>query len=297
VEIGSRSQWLPALGAFASAARHLSFARAGEELHLTAAAISHHVRKLEAALGVPLFQRQPRGVALTAEGRRLADAASNALGELDDVIAALARARAVPRLRLSVLPSLASGWLLPRLAGFVAANPELRISIDSERGMARFDDGGVDLGLRYGPGQWAGLSAHYLMDDALFAAASPTLAGLDQVTDPAHIARLPLIADLSPQSWPDWFRAAGVRRVRLAEMHSFSDTSDALKAAVAGIGVVLARQRLAAPLLADGRLRRLPGPLVPARYAYYLVHPSHRAPSEAATRFITWVQAEAGRRD
>lgn len=291
--IGSRSQWLPALGAFASAARHLSFARAGEELHLTAAAISHHVRKLEAALGVPLFQRQARGVALTAEGRRLADAANSALGELDEAIGQLSRSRRVPRLRISVLPSLASIWLVPRLARFISANPDIRVSLESERGLTRFDDGGADLGLRFGPGQWPGLIAHPLMDEQLFAAAAPTLPGVEEVREPADVARLPLIADLSPQSWPDWFRAAGVRRVRLAEMHSFSDTSDALQAAASGIGAVLARQRLAAGLLADGRLQRLPGPVVPARFGYFLVHPSHRPPSEPASRFIGWLQQEA----
>lgn len=292
-----RAQWLPALGAFASAARHHSFARAGEELHLTAAAVSHHVRKLEAALGVALFQRQPRGVTLTAEGRRLADAAHNALGELDEAIAQLRRAREAPCVRLSALPSLASVWLVPRLPAFVEANPDVRLHVDSDRGLARFDDGGVDLALRYGLGSWPGLTAHRLMGDSLFAAAAPALIERQNIRSVADIARLPLIADLSPQSWPDWFRAAGLRRVRLAEMHSFSDASDALAAAVAGVGAVLARQRLAAGLIADGSLARLPGPTVPARNGYFLVHPAQRRPSEPATRFIEWLQAEAARED
>jgi LysR family transcriptional regulator, glycine cleavage system transcriptional activator len=251
------------------------------------------VRKLEAALGLALFQRQPRGVTLTAEGRRLADAAHNALGELEQAIAQLLRARDAPCVRLSVLPSLASAWLLPRLARFAAAHPSIRIHLDSDRGLARFDDGGVDLALRYGPGTWPGLAAHYLMGDVMFAAASPALIERHGIQSAADVARLPLIADLSPQSWPDWFRAAGQRRVRLAEMHSFSDATDALQAAVAGIGAVLARQRLAAPLLADGRLVQLPGPAVPARFAYYLVHAAQRTPSEPAARFIEWLQAEA----
>jgi LysR family transcriptional regulator, glycine cleavage system transcriptional activator len=289
---GLRGQWLPALAAFASAARHHNFARAGAELHLTAAAVSHHVRKLEAALGVPLFQRQPRGVALTAEGRRLADAASLALGELDAAIAQLQRAREAPRVRISTLPSLASNWLVPRLPRFAERHPRIRIHVDSDRGLARFEDGGIDLALRYGLGVWPGLAARHLMDDCLVAAASPALIARHAVETAADVARLPLIADLSPQSWPDWFRAAGVRRVRLAEMHSFSDASDALAAAVAGVGAVLARRRLAGAQLADGRLQALPGPVVPARYAYFLVHPVDRPPSEPAARFIDWLQEE-----
>jgi LysR family transcriptional regulator, glycine cleavage system transcriptional activator len=290
-----RAHWLPALGAFASAARHHSFARAGEELHLTAAAISHHVRKLEAALGVALFQRQPRGVTLTAEGRRLADAAHNALGELDEAIAQLLRARQAPCVRLSSLPSLTSAWLVPRLPRFVDAHPGIRIHLDSDRGLARFDEGGVDLALRYGLGVWPGLAAHWLMGDTLIAAAAPALIERHGIESVADVARLPLIADLSPQSWPDWFRAAGQRRVRLAEMHSFSDAADALAAAVGGVGAVLARQRLAEDLLVDGRLQRLPGPSVPARFSYFLVHPAQRPPSEPAARFIEWLQAEAAR--
>ncbi len=291
--IGKRSQWLPALGAFASAARHLSFARAADELHLTAAAVSHHVRKLEAALGVTLFQRQPRGVALTAEGRRLADAAHSALGELDDAVALLRQARTVPRVRVSVLPSLASSWLVPRLPRFFALHPEIRLSIDSDRGLTRFETGGTDLALRYGPGQWPGLAAVPLMGDELFAVASPRLPGVEQVQCAADVARLPLIADLSPQSWPDWFRAAGVRRVRLSEMHSFSDTTDAVQAAVAGVGAVLARRVLARDAMSDGRLLRLPGPVVAARFGYFVVHPAERPPSEPAARFIGWLQQEA----
>jgi LysR family transcriptional regulator, glycine cleavage system transcriptional activator len=290
-----RARWLPALGAFASAARHQNFARAAAELHLTAAAVSHHVRRLEAVLGMALFQRQARGVALTAEGRRLADATHNALGEIDEAIAALLRAREAPRVRISALPSLASAWLVPRLPRFAAAYPEVRIHLDSDRGLARFDEGGVDLALRYGLGTWPGVTAYFLMDDTLVAAAAPALVERHGIATPADVARLPLIADLSPQSWPDWFRAAGLRRVRLAEMHSFSDATDALQAAVAGVGAVLARRRLAVNLLADGRLVPLPGPTVPARFGYYLVHPAQRLPSEPATRFIEWLQTEAAR--
>jgi LysR family transcriptional regulator, glycine cleavage system transcriptional activator len=290
-----RSHWLPALGAFASAASHHSFARAGAELHLTAAAISHHVRKLEAALGVALFQRQARGVTLTAEGRRLADAVHNALGEVDAAIAHLVHARDAPRVRISALPSLASAWLVPRLPRFAALHPDIRIHLDSDRSLARFDEGGVDLALRYGPGTWPGMTAHFLMDDTLFAAASPALIERHRIATAADVARLPLIQDLSPQSWPDWFRATGLRRVRLAEMHSFSDATDALQAAVAGVGAVLARKRLASSLLADGRLVLLPGPAVPARFSYFLVHPSQRQASEPAARFIEWLQHEAAR--
>src|SRR5689334_11673827 len=164
-----RSDWLPALAAFESAARHQNFAHAAEELHLTASAVSHHVRKLESRLGVPLFQRHARGVALTAEGRRLADAASNALSDLAAVLGGLRPSPTGPeRLRISTLHSITYTWLMPRLPRFVAANPHVRLTIDTEAALTRFDDGGPDLALRHGAGHWAGLNAHYVMDDELF---------------------------------------------------------------------------------------------------------------------------------
>jgi DNA-binding transcriptional LysR family regulator len=288
-----RSDWLPALAAFESAARHQNFAHAAEELHLTASAVSHHVRKLESRLGVALFQRHARGVALTAEGRRLAVAASTALSDLGAVLGGLKPARGAPeRLRVSTLHSITYTWLMPRLPRFLAAHPDVRLTIDTEPALTRFDEGGPDLALRHGPGHWAGLTAHYVMDDELFPVASASLPGVEAVLTPADIARLPLIGDLARQGWPDWFRAVGVHGATLDERHVFSDSTDALMAAVHGLGAALARRRIVAPYLADGRLQRLPGPALTARWGYYLVHPSHRRLRPAARAFIDWLLAE-----
>jgi DNA-binding transcriptional LysR family regulator len=288
-----RSALLPALAAFSAAARHQNFARAAAELHLTASAISHHVRKLEATLGVILFQRHARGVVLTPEGRLLADAAGSALADVESVLDGLRHARRSERVRISVLPSLTATWLMPRLGRFAAAHPDILLAIDSDRALTRFDDSGPDLGIRYGPGRWPGLAVRFLMDDTLFPVATCALAhGIDK---PARIASLPLITDSAPEGWREWFRAAGVRGVRLADMHAISDSADGLDAASAGLGAVLARKRLAAAHLADGRLQRLPGPELPARYAYYLVYPEHRAPGRAATVFASWIEREAQR--
>ena len=160
-----RSDWLPALAAFESAARHQNFAHAAEELHLTASAVSHHVRKLESRLGVALFQRHARGVSLTAEGRQLADAAGNALADLDGTLRGLRATRQdVPRVRITTLHSLSFSWLLPRLPRFAARHPDIGLGFETEAGLARFDDGGPDLGIRHGPGHWPGLTAHALME-------------------------------------------------------------------------------------------------------------------------------------
>ncbi|MBN8471806.1 LysR family transcriptional regulator [Corallococcus exiguus] len=284
---------LPALAAFESAARHQNFARAAEELHLTASAVSHHVRKLEDRLGVALFQRHARGVALTAEGRQLADAASNALSDMDHVLGGLKHSRDEDAVvRVTTVHSLAYAWLLPRMPEFTTRHPRIRIHVDTEMALTRFDEGGPDLGIRYGQGPWPGLSAQPLMDDALFPVASARLAGIEHVRDAADVAKLPLIADLSRQGWQDWFRSAGVRGARFEERYSFSDTTGALMAAVQGLGAALAREKIATPYFADNRLIRLPGPIVPTRASYFVVYPAHRRLRPAARLFVDWLLAQ-----
>lgn len=285
-----RPDWLPALAAFESAARHQNFAHAAEELHLTASAVSHHVRKLEARLGVSLFQRHARGVSLTTEGRRLADAAGSALTDLDGTLRDLrAGSDERDRVTITALHSFTNIWLIPRLPDFTAQHPQVRLVFDTEIALARFDDGGPDLGIRHGPGHWPGLTAHHLLDDPLFPVASPLLAGIDAVHAPAEIARLPLVSDRSRHGWSDWFRHAGVHGVALDQRYDFTDSTDMLEAAAHGLGAALARTHIVAPWLASGRLRRLPGPELPARYAYHVVYPAHRRLRPAARAFVDWL--------
>ena len=136
-----RADLLPALAAFESAARHQNFAHAAEELHLTASAVSHHVRKLESRLGVTLFQRHARGVSLTAEGRQLADAAGSAMADMESVVRSLRIARTEQdRVHITTLHSLTYTWLQPRLPQFAALHPQVRLTVDTEVALTRFDD-------------------------------------------------------------------------------------------------------------------------------------------------------------
>jgi LysR family glycine cleavage system transcriptional activator len=288
-----RPALLPALGVFACAARHLNFARAAEELHLTASAVSHHVRKLEATLGVVLFERHARGVTLTGEGRRLADAAALAVADLQAVAESLGKVRDTARLRINTLHSFAYCWLLPRLPRFLAQHPDLRVSVTTDMALTRFEDGGADLAIRHGPGHWPGLSAHHLMDDALFPVASPALPGIDRIVEPHDLVRLPLLSDLATQGWQDWFRAAGSRALRLPPMHQLSDSTDVMRAAVYGMGVALARKHIAMPYLQRYELVRLPGPALKTRFSYCAVHPAHRPLDPTAAAFIDWLKREA----
>lgn len=285
-----RPDWLPALAAFESAARHQNFAHAAEELHLTASAVSHHVRKLESRLGVSLFQRHARGVSLTAEGRQLADAAGSAMADMESVVRSLRIARTeLDRVHITTLHSLTYTWLQPRLPQFAALYPHIRLNVDTEVALTRFDEGGPDLGIRHGPGHWAGLTAHHIMDDYLFPVASPHLPDIGNVRDPADITRLPLVSDLARQGWHDWLRAADVHGAAVEERYRFTDSTAALNAAVHGLGAALARDKIVAPYLAAGVLVRLPGPALKARWGYYVVHPSHKRLKPAARLFVDWL--------
>jgi len=288
-----RPALLPALGVFAVAARHQNFAHAADELHLTASAVSHHVRRLESLLGTVLFQRHARGVRLTAEGRQLADAAAAALSDINAVAGNLHPQADIEPLRITTLRSLSYCWLVPRLTRFTRLHPRMRIELQTSSELVRFDENGPELGIRYGLGQWPGLAAHHLMDDELCPVASPALPGIDALRDPSQIATLPLISDMSPQGWRDWFRAAGVRGLELTAQHIFSDSTDAMRAAVYGIGAVLARKHIAQPYLQRYELVRLPGPALKARYAYYIVHAEHRPLSPTAVAFMDWLKREA----
>jgi LysR family transcriptional regulator, glycine cleavage system transcriptional activator len=285
-----RPDWLPALAAFEAAARHQNFAHAAEELHVTASAVSHHVRKLEARLGIALFQRHARGVVLTPEGRQLADAAGNALSDVEGVLRDLRSGQGNRELvRVATLHSLTTAWLLPRLPEFFDRHPRVRIAIDTEIALTRFDDSGPDLAIRHGPGQWPGHSAHLLMGDALFPVASPSLPGASDARNAAAVSRLPLVSDLARQGWQDWFRAAGVHGATPDIRCTFTDSTDALEAAAHSLGVALAREKIAAPWLDSGRLLRMPGPQLATRWSYYAVYPSHRRPHRAAQAFIDWL--------
>ncbi|WMJ68477.1 LysR substrate-binding domain-containing protein [Stenotrophomonas sp. 24(2023)] len=289
-----RPSLLPALGVFAVAARHANFAQAAQELNLTASAVSHHVRRLEEVLDTRLFLRHARGVRLTAEGRQLADAASAAFADVAAVAHHLQPdAESVP-LRVATLRSLSYCWLVPRLPRFQQRHPHIHIELHTGSGLDRYDENGPQVGIRYGMGQWPGLHAQHLMDDELFPVASPSLPGVEALQDPAGISELPLLADLSPQGWRDWFRHARLRAPSpLPQAHTFSDSTDAMRAAVYGMGAVLARTHIAQPYLQRYEVVRLPGPAMKARYAYYVVHAEDQPPGPAARLFIDWLLEQA----
>jgi LysR family glycine cleavage system transcriptional activator len=288
---------LAALRAFEAAARHRNYSRAAAELGLTHSAVSHHLRGLEALLGVSLFRREGRAMVPTEDGQRLAVQVADAFERLQR---GLDEARAAPRraqiLTISVLPALASRWLVPRLAEFNERHPELDINLRATSLLADFVRDGVDLALRYGPGRWPGLASHLLMAEEVFPVCAPFYRGGVLPAAPAGLAdpAITLLRDRR-QPWRDWFASIGLDLPEPVRGPIHSDPGLLIEAAAAGQGVALARAALVRQDLADGRLVRLfaGNPAARTDFAYYVVYPAGPEPPAKVRLFRDWVLRQA----
>lgn len=285
---------LAALRTFEAAARHGNFSRAADELHITPGAVSHQMKTLERDLGVVLFERQSRGVALTDQGHHLAEAMREALDRIARGVAEL-RARPTRALTISVLPSFATHWLIPRLADFSRRHPDIDVNVRASQSLVDFASDDVDLAVRYGEGRWPGVVALKLMDEEVFPVCAPGFAGwqlpitLEELAN-ARLLHIPL------QPWSEWFRAIGANVSAKRRGLTFSETDLLLRAAVDGLGVALTRRILAQPELEAGRLVR-PVPFsVRAERSYFIVHPADPAPPQRLITFRDWLLRQATQR-
>ncbi|SDY95356.1 LysR family transcriptional regulator, glycine cleavage system transcriptional activator [Lysobacter sp. yr284] len=295
-----------ALRTFEAAARHLNFTRAAEEVGLTPAAVSHQIKDIEQQLGVTLFVRNSRSIALTAAGAELHRAAIEALATLQR---ALGRARRLDRddrsLRLSLSARVASNWLLPRLPRFKAAHPQWALSFDISDELRDFDADGIDLAIRFGRGGDAGLRSERLFGLNIVAVCSPALrdAGAPLREPRDLLARGACLSHVSWRSgsmvWPDWrqwMAAAGLDDFDDRACMAFADASHVVQAALDGHAVGLAELELIGADLAQGRLVRLFDhivlPLAPD-YAYRVVHPLSRDDDARVVALRDWLLEEA----
>ncbi len=200
---------MQALRAFEAAARMRSLTRAAESLHLTHGAISHQIKALEADFGVRLVERAGRGIRLTDEGERFASRVRIVLSDLADAVREVTE-RASPRqLRVSVMPSFAARWLLPRIGRFLAAHPDIDLDVGASAALADFRRDDIDAAIRYGGGNYPGAVAEHLMEDVYFPVCSPRLAGGRLPARPADLAHHTLLRSEN-EFWQPWFAAAGL---------------------------------------------------------------------------------------
>src|SRR5262245_10430447 len=228
---------------FEVAARHLSFTRAAQELHVTHSAISHQIKALEEWLGVPLFRRLNRSLVLTEAGQSYARPVREALEKLGEASRALRSREQTGSLTVSVMPSFAAKFLVPRLGGFRRAHPDIDVRISASERLVDFAREDVDVGIRYGRGNWPGLRVDRLVRVNIFPVCSPQLrAGPPPIVAPADLLQHTLMHDSDwPESmWARWLSIAGVKAEQLKPSLSFNYSSLMIQAAIDGLGVALA---------------------------------------------------------
>jgi LysR family transcriptional regulator of beta-lactamase len=278
---------LNALRAFESAARHLSFTRAADELCVTQTAISHQVKGLEQRLGVALFRRSNRGLKLTDEGLALAPALFEAFGAIDRLFEQFEAGGVCEVLTVSAVGTFVVGALLDRMPAFRAAYPLVDLRILTNNNKVDVVAEGLDYAIRFGDGAWHGCEAELICEAPLSPLCAPQLA--KQLSEPADLLRLTLLRSYRPQDWLAWFKAAGLGAVNL---HGplFDSSLIMAQAAIRGEGVALAPYGLFRRELDRGELVR-PFPIEADVGGYWLTWLKSRTPSAAMQAFRTWLMS------
>jgi LysR family glycine cleavage system transcriptional activator len=290
---------LNALRAFEVAARHLSFTRAGEELFVTAAAVSHQIKTLEESLGLMLFDRRPKSLMLTDAGRAYLPAIQQAFRQLAEATHQL-HARANPTtLKVNIPPTFAVKWLIPRLERFMKSHPGIDIKVSTSADMVDFAREDFDLAIRYGRGAYPGLYSVLCLPVEVFPVCSPALQqGKYPLRVPGDLKHHTLLHDASTYKdgsnpdWAMWLRFAGTEGIDATRGPSFWPSHLVIDAALDGLGVALVKRNWVERDLAAGYLVRPFDLSLPVEFAYYVIYPESRVNDHHITQFVKWIQSE-----
>ncbi|MBO6834821.1 MAG: transcriptional regulator GcvA [Alphaproteobacteria bacterium] len=295
---------LAALRAFEAAARHLSFKSASEELRVTPAAISQQIKTLEDYTGVKLFRRLTRALALTEAGKQAAPEVSAAFDQLEDAYVIMRSGGRAGPLTVSLPPSLASKWLVPRLGRFHERHPEIDLRIDANTRLVQFDKEAIDMAIRFGMGSYPGLKGEPLFQTRTLPVCSPKLTkGRNALKHPADLKNHTLIhlqetgAAAMEDTWAMWLRAAGIDDVDPTRGPRFNTYSLLIDAALAGHGVALVEYVFADEELTSGKLVQpfADVPILNANLGYHVVYPPHHADDPRLQAFRVWLFEERDR--
>jgi len=288
---------LELLPSFEAAARHLSFTKAADELALTQSAVSRQIHALEVALGGPLFERRTRALLLTERGRSLLNCAQDVLGQLDRTTRTLRGARDLHGVTLTTTPGFASLWLIPRLARFTGAHPEVDVRTSATNRVIDIERDGVDVAIRFCT-QQLGRGGTRLFGGQVTPVCSPRLVAASKhpLAAPADLRHFALLYLDEPQAawfdWDLWFHALGLDDFRPQRRLHFSQYDQMIQAAMSGQGMALGLELLVRELLHEGKLiapfRKTP---MPAR-AWYLLRSSASAGRVEVDAFVAWLTAE-----
>ena len=288
---------LNGLRAFEAAARHLSFTVAASELNVTQTAVSHQIRRLEEELGIRLFVRQNRALALTPEAKDYLPGVRAAFNDLRLATDRLLRRDDDHVLTVSTLASLAAKWLLPRLSTFQESHPGIDVRITTSPGLVDFRNGDVDAAIRYGRGHWPGTRADWLTADELFPVCSPALLEGDKpLRCPEDLVHHTLLHSSGgyDDDWRLWLTAAGLpSNISKQPGLTFDLIFLTLQAAIDGSGVAMGRTSYVEADIAKGRLVVPFKVTLPADAGFYLVTPEAKADPPKLTAFRQWLIASA----
>ena len=293
----SRLPSLNGLRAFEAAARHLSFTNAATELNVTQTAISHQIRRLEEELGIRLFVRQNRALALTPQAKDYLPGVRAAFNDLRLATDRLLRKDNDHVLTVSTLASLAAKWLLPRLSAFQEAHPGIDVRITTSTALVDFRSGDVDAAIRYGRGHWPGVRADWLTADELFPVCSPALlTGNRPLRSPQDLADHTFLHTSGgyDDDWRLWLTAAGLPAdISKLPGLTFDLILMTVQAALDGIGVAMGRTSYVEADIAKGRLVVPFKITLPTDAGFYLVSPEGRADTPKLAAFRQWLKASA----
>jgi LysR family glycine cleavage system transcriptional activator len=284
---------LNSLPCFEAAARHLNFSKAADELNVTPGAISRAIKNLEDQLNVLLFERETRSVRLTSVGEPYARAVRDVLDQLAAATALATTRRSDSTLNVSTSDGFAGRWLVPRLYRFHRAHGDIDVRVATTGKLTNFLGDGIDIAIRYGSGNYPGLTSEFLTDEEVFPVCSPKLLkGAHPLRKPEDLKHHTLIRDTYPIDWATWLASAGVKGVNARKGLTFDSYTFAVEAAVQGEGVVLGRTMLVAADLAAGRLIQPFKHALKAHSSFYLVYPPDAIRQRKVKAFRDWLFAE-----
>ena len=290
---------LNALRAFEASARHLSFVKAAEELSVTPAAISHQVKRLEEFLGLPLFRRRSRGLVLIETGQDLLSDLREVFLMLDNAMERVTERDSRGSLTLSVAPTFAVMWLIPRLQKFYALHPDIDVRISTSLGLVDFQRDDFDAAIRLGSGDWFGLESIKLFDETVTPMCKPKLLeGADAIREPADLAGHVLLHnhsmdhDPDAPTWASWLEAAGATGVDATRGTHFSLPDHGLQASIDGAGIVLGWRTLSANDLAAGRVVEPFDLVLPLGASFFLTYPEPHTHRSNIAAFREWLLQE-----
>jgi LysR family glycine cleavage system transcriptional activator len=294
---------LNALRAFEASARHLSFARAADELGVTASAISHQVKQLEEILGTALFVRMTRKIALTEPARSCLPLLTEAFDQMAEAVARFGGENRSRVLTVSVGPSFAAKWLVPNIESFSKKHPDIDVRISANHDLVDFRSDDVDIAIRFGAGNYPGLKIETLFMEQYAPLCSPELlTGPHALRDPADLVHHVLLHDDSAHldgpgpDWRMWLKLMDIDKIASDRGPRFSYGDHALQAAIEGQGVLLGRLCLAQADIEAGRLVSPFSKSLPANLGYFLVRPKGRRDRNIVAAFRDWILKETTHR-